>query len=136
MKPDLISHLKLVWHPVLIMELHILSIGFLQNVMDLLVDELNPFNEFGGFFDLALYMGRLCMCGHKGQYDINGTQWLKSQPHLKGDVSGQAMERFVVVVFNIGETLIRCAWILGVVHAKDMNDHTIDNLCLSISLGV
>jgi hypothetical protein len=33
----------------LIMALLVLSIGFLQNIMDLLVDVLNPFNEFGGF---------------------------------------------------------------------------------------
>jgi hypothetical protein len=52
--------------------------------MDLLVDVLNPFNELGGFVGLRLNMGRLCLCGCKGQCDINGTQWLKSQPHLKG----------------------------------------------------
>jgi hypothetical protein len=104
--------------------------------MDLLVDVLNPFNKLGGFVSLRLNMGIFFLCGRKGQCDINGTQWLKSQPHLKGVVVGRAMERSVVVVLNIGETLIPCAWMLGVVHAQDMNDHLIDDLCLAISLGV
>jgi hypothetical protein len=55
-KPYLVSHLKLVWYPVLIMVLLVLSISFLQNLMDLLVDVLNPLNESGGFFILRLNM--------------------------------------------------------------------------------
>jgi hypothetical protein len=46
------------------------------------------------------------------------------------------MESSVIAMLNIGETLIPCAWILGVVHVKDMHDHPIDDLCLAISLGV
>jgi hypothetical protein len=38
-----------MWYPVLIMALLVLSIGFLQNLMDLLEDVLNPLNESGGF---------------------------------------------------------------------------------------
>jgi hypothetical protein len=54
-----------VWYPVLIMSLLVLSIGFLQNLMDLLEDVLNPLNESGGFVGLRLNMGRVCLCGGK-----------------------------------------------------------------------
>jgi hypothetical protein len=64
-KALLVSNLKLVWYPVLIMALLVLSIGFLQNLMDLLVDVLNLLNESGGFVGLRLNMGRVCLCGCK-----------------------------------------------------------------------
>jgi hypothetical protein len=47
-----------------------------------------------------------------------------------------AMESPVVTVLNIGETLIPCTWMLRVVHAQDVHNHPIDNLCLAICLGV
>jgi hypothetical protein len=47
-------------HSMLIMALLILSIGFLQNIMELLAYVLNPFNKLGGSVDLRLNMGRLC----------------------------------------------------------------------------
>jgi hypothetical protein len=120
----------------LIMALLVLSIGFLQNIMDMLVDVLNPFNEFGGLVSLRLSMGIFFLCGCKGQCYINGAQWLKTQAHLKRVVVGRAMECFVVVVLDIRKALIPCAWMLGVVHAQEMHDHPIDDLCLSISLRV
>jgi hypothetical protein len=52
-----------VWYPVLIMELLVLSIDFLQNLMDLLADVLNRLNESGGFVGLRLNMERLILCG-------------------------------------------------------------------------
>jgi hypothetical protein len=55
---------------------------------------------------------------------------------LKGIVVGQDFKGFVVVVLNIGDNIIPCAWMFGVVHAQDMCDHSIDGLCLSIILGV
>jgi hypothetical protein len=67
---------------------------------------------------------------------MNGTQGLESQPHLKWDMVGGAMEIPIVTVLNIGETLIPCTQILRVVHAKDVQNHSIDDLCLAISLGV
>jgi hypothetical protein len=73
MQPNLVSHLKLVWHLVLILALLVLIIGFLQNIMDLLEDVLNPINKLGGFFGLRLNMGRFCLTSRKGQCDINGT---------------------------------------------------------------
>jgi hypothetical protein len=84
--------------------------------MDLLVDVLNPFNKLGVFFGLILNMGIFFLCNRKGQCDINGTQCLKSYPDLKGVVVDQAMESYVVVVLNIGETLIQCVWMIGFVH--------------------
>jgi hypothetical protein len=42
----------------------------------------------------------------------------------------------VVVVLNIGKTLILAARMLGIVHAQDMHDHPIDDLGLANYLGV
>jgi hypothetical protein len=41
-----------------------------------------------------------------------------------------------VVVLNIGETLIPGMHMLRVVHAQDVHNHLIDDLCLAIGLGV
>jgi hypothetical protein len=46
-----------------------------------------------------------------------------------------AMESLVVIVLNIGETLIPCMWMVRVVHAQDVHNHPIENLCLVIFLG-
>jgi hypothetical protein len=64
--PKIVSHQKLVGNLVLVMEFFVLSFGFFQNITDLLVDVLDPFNEFDVFFDLLLIMGILYMCGCKG----------------------------------------------------------------------
>jgi hypothetical protein len=56
-KPNFISHLKLVWHPMLIMVLTVLGIGVLQNILKQLVDVLDFFNESGGFVGFSLSMG-------------------------------------------------------------------------------
>ena len=40
MQAIFISHLKFVWHPVLIMVLLVLGIGLLQNILNLLADVL------------------------------------------------------------------------------------------------
>jgi hypothetical protein len=118
------------------MVLLVLSIGFLQNLMDLLVDVLNPLNESSGFFSLRLNMGRLFLCGCKRECNINGTQGLESQPHLKWAMTGGAMENHIVVLLNIGKTLIPCTQMLRVVHVQDVQNHLIDDLCLTIGLGV
>jgi hypothetical protein len=118
------------------MALLVLSIGFLQNLLDLLVDVLNPLNESGGFVDRRLIMGRVCLCGGKRKCNINGSQGLESQPHLKWAMVGGAMESPVVTVLNIGETLVPCTWMLRVVHVQDVHNHLIDDLCLVICLGV
>jgi hypothetical protein len=56
-QPNFISHLKLVWHPMLIMALLVLGIELLQNILNLLVDVLDLFNEPGVFFGFDLRMG-------------------------------------------------------------------------------
>jgi hypothetical protein len=50
-------------------------------------------------------------------------------------VSG-TMERLVVTVLDIWETHVPCTWILRIVHAQDVQNHLIDDLCLDIGLGV
>jgi hypothetical protein len=42
----------------------------------------------------------------------------------------------VVVVMNIGKTLIPSVGVLGIVHAQDVHDHLVDDLGLAIRLGV
>jgi hypothetical protein len=54
---NFISHLKLVWHLVLIMALLVLGVRLLQNILNLLADVLDSFNEPGGFVDFGLNMG-------------------------------------------------------------------------------
>ena len=49
MKPNFITHLKLVGHLVLIMALIVLSIGLMQNILNLLAYVLHLLNESGGF---------------------------------------------------------------------------------------
>ena len=46
------------------------------------------------------------------------------------------MESYVVVVLDIGEAFIPCAWMLQVLHAQNMYYHHGYDLCLAISLGV
>ena len=38
--------------------------------------------------------------------------------------------------FYIGEALIPCAWMLLIVHAQNVDNHSVDNLCLAICLGM
>jgi hypothetical protein len=42
----------------------------------------------------------------------------------------------IVVVLNIGKTLIPCARVLGILHAQDMHNHLVDDLGLAIHLGM
>jgi hypothetical protein len=42
----------------------------------------------------------------------------------------------IVNVLKIGKTHIPCAWMLGIVHVKNMHDHHVDDLGLAIHLGV
>jgi hypothetical protein len=39
-------------------------------------------------------------------------------------------------MLDIIKTLIPCVGVLGIVHVRDMHDHPIDNLSLTICLGV
>ena len=81
--------------------------------------------EHGGFFP----------CGHKGKCYINGA-YLKAQDHLKRVVVSQDIEGFVTVVLNIGKALIPRVWMLRIVHVQDVHSHHVDDLYMSIILGV
>jgi hypothetical protein len=61
---------------------------------------------------------------------------LESQPHLKGAMVSGAMESLVVAMLNIGKNLIPCMHMLRVIHAQDVHNHLIDDLCLAIGLRV
>jgi hypothetical protein len=56
MQPHFVSHLEVVWHPMLNMSLLVLSIGSIQDVMNLLADVLNVLNEFVCLICLRLDM--------------------------------------------------------------------------------
>jgi hypothetical protein len=65
-RPNFISHLKIVWHLVLIMALTVLGIGLLQNILNLLEDVLDSFNIPGGFVGFVFHMGQFFPYGCKG----------------------------------------------------------------------
>jgi hypothetical protein len=89
MQPYLISHLKLVWYPMLIMalactwhwisakyhELVVGCVGFIQQIW--LLNQ--PQSSMGGLF--------LCSCNGKSY--VNGGQWLEPQAHLKRVVANR-----------------------------------------------
>jgi hypothetical protein len=114
----------------------VLSIVFLQNFMDLLADVINPLNEYGGFVNHRLIRGRVCLCSGKRKCNINGSQGLESQTHLKWAMAGGTMEISIVTVLDIWETFIPWTCILGIIHAQDVHNHMIYDLCLAINLWV
>ena len=116
MKPNLVSHLEFVWNLMLIMALLVLGIDFLRNIMELLSDVLNLFNEPGGFVSLYVGMRGFDLCGCKGKSYINWAQWFKFQAYLKLVVANRAVNSSVVVVLHIRKAIIPCAWMFGVVH--------------------
>ena len=83
MQPNLVTYLEFVWNLMLIMVLLLLGIAFLKNIMDLLSDVLNIFNEPSGFVILCVSMRGFILCGCKGKSYIDGAQWMKSQAYLK-----------------------------------------------------
>jgi hypothetical protein len=136
MQPYLISNLKLVWYTMLILALLVLGIGFLQNIMNLLLDVLDSLKIFGCLISLGLSMGGLFLCSCNGQSYVNGGQWLEPQAHLKRVVANRFVEGSIVAMLNIRKDFIPCAWMFGIVHPCDMDNHLIDYLCFSISLWV
>jgi hypothetical protein len=136
MKPNRVALLEFVWNLMMIMVLLVLGIGFLQNIMDMLFDVSNPFNEPVFFFGLHASMRRLSLCGFKGRSYINGDQWLKPQASLKWAMASRAMNSSVVVVLYIRKVVIPYAWIFGVLNLQDMHDHPIDHLYLHNGLGM
>jgi hypothetical protein len=136
MQPCLISHLKLMWYPMLIMALLVLGIGFLQNITNLLLYVLDSFNKFGCSTSLDFSMGIFFMCNYNGYIYVNGGQWLEPQAHLKRVVANRTVEGSIVAMLNTRKALIPCVWMFGIVYPQDMNNHHVDYLCLSIGLWV
>ena len=73
MQQNFVAHLKLVWHPMLIMSFLVLSIGFVQYYMDLLADVLDSVNEVVSPVGFRLDMGRSFLSSYKWYGHINGT---------------------------------------------------------------
>ena len=73
MQPHFFAHLEVVWHPMLIMSLLVLSIGFVQDVMNLLTDVLNALNEVVHLGSFRLDMSRISMSRCKWYGYVNGT---------------------------------------------------------------
>jgi hypothetical protein len=136
MQPYLISHLKFVWYPMLIVALLVLGIGFLHNIMNLLLDVLDALNKFGFPISLCLSMGGLFLCGCNGKSYVNGGQWLEPQAHLKRVVANRVVEGSIVAMLNIRKDFIPCVWMFGIIHSQDMDNHHVDYLYFSISLWV
>jgi hypothetical protein len=55
-QPNFVSHLKLMWHPMLIMALLVLGIRLLLNILNLLADVIDLLNEPGGFVSFSWSM--------------------------------------------------------------------------------
>jgi hypothetical protein len=117
----------------LIVVLLVLGVGFLQTIMKLLLDVMDSFNKFGYLIILGLSMGDFFLCSCNGQHYVIGGKWPKSQAHLKMVVANRVLEGSIVAMLNIRKTLIRCAWMFGIIHPQYMNNHLIDYLYLSIS---
>jgi hypothetical protein len=135
-QPHLISNMELVWYSMLIMALIVLGIGFLQNIMKLLLDVHDALNKFGSLISLSLSMGGLFLCNYKW---AESHQWglMVGTPRTPEKACGHTfMEGYFVVMLNIRKDFIPCACIFGIVHRQDMENHLVDYLCLSISLFV
>jgi hypothetical protein len=70
----------------------VLGIDFLQNIMKLLLDVLDPLNKFGFLISLGMSMGGLFLCNYNGQSYVSGGQWLEPQAHLKRAVANRVVE--------------------------------------------
>jgi hypothetical protein len=112
----------------------VLSIGFLQNIMNLLLDVLDLLNKFGFLINLGLSMGGLFLCNCNGKSYVNGGQWLEPQAHLKKVVANRVMQGSIVAMLNIRKAFIPCVWMFGIIHPRDMDNHPVDYLYFSISL--
>jgi hypothetical protein len=62
----------------------VLSNGFMQNILELLVDVINTLNESGVFVERRLIRVRDCLCGSKKKCNINGSQGGIPDPPEKG----------------------------------------------------
>jgi hypothetical protein len=72
MQPNLISHLKFVRYPMLIVVLLVHGIRFLHNIMNLLLEVLDALKKFSYPINLFLSMGGLFQYNCNGKSYING----------------------------------------------------------------
>jgi hypothetical protein len=77
MKPHLVTNLKLVRSSMMVMPFLILGIGLLQDIMNLFLEVMDLFIEFGWYVCLGLSVGRLYRGSWNGKSYINGGQWLE-----------------------------------------------------------
>jgi hypothetical protein len=98
------------------MVLFVLGIGFLHNIMNLLLDVLDALNKFDFPISLSMIMEEILMCGCNGQRYVNGGQWLEPQAHLNMVVANRSMEGYVVAMLNIRNAFIPCVWMFGTIH--------------------
>jgi len=75
-----------------------------------------------------------CWCNVKNY--IKWGWWVEHQTQLKRDVANRIVKSFVVVMLNTRKDFISCIWIIWVVHSKDMYNHHVYYLCLSIGMGM
>ena len=61
---------------------------------------------------------------------------MEPESHMKGDVFNRSMKGFVLVMLNIRKDLIASAWMFGVVHSQDMQNHPIYYVFLDIGFRV
>lgn len=127
---------KIYVEAMLIMALFVLSIGFFQDIMDWLVDVLNWFNKLGRFIGSRLNICRFSFYRCKEKCDVDGTQCLKLYAHQNGSIASWAMESSIIVVLNIMESVITCACMLGVIHSQNVQDQHVDDVYLTIIVGV
>jgi hypothetical protein len=104
--------------------------------MNMLLDVLDSLNKFGCLIILGLSMGGLFLCNYNEQSYVNGRQWSEPQAHLKRVVANRPMEGSVVAMLKIRNTFIPCAWMFGIVHPRDMENHPVEYLFLSIIMWV
>lgn len=102
--------------------------------MDLLVDVLKAFNKSSRFISLWQYMCGFFLRSHMRHANINQTQWLKSETHLKGTTTSQAMESYIITMLHTWKTLIPGLRMFGGLHAEYVHYHPIDDLCLNNNL--
>jgi hypothetical protein len=98
----------------LIMELLVLGIGFIKNIMNLLLDVLDSLNKFGFSINLGLSMGGLFLVQLQWVELRQWGQWLEPQAHLKRVVANRVVEVSVVAMLNIRKDFIPCAWMFGI----------------------
>jgi hypothetical protein len=88
------------------------------------------------FVNHGLSRVRVCQCGGKRKCNINGSQGLESQTHLKWAMASGTMESPIVNVLEIWESLVPCMWIIRILHVHNVHNHLIDDLYLAIGLGL